>query len=140
MTEQSAHDEGDDSLELPAPIRELSALYPARAEAEWDGLAAGIMRAAAPELERRREERGLVRSILRLARPVGVAAAAVLLCGAIGLAVTSDAEATVTSAAPSFAEVVDREPASTLLAADSPPSASDLEHIFEADSLPQVQP
>jgi hypothetical protein len=140
MIDQNAHGEKDDSLDLPAPIRELSALYPARAEAEWDRLAAGIIMAASPELARRREERSVVRSILRLARPVGVAAAAVLLCGTIGLAVTSDAEATVTSSAPSFAEVVDREPASTLLAADRPPSASDLERVFESDSFPQVQP
>jgi hypothetical protein len=133
-------DEHDDSLEFPAAIPELSALYPARASAEWDALAAGIVRAAQPELERRRE-RGLMPSMLRLARPVTLAAAAVLLCGAIGLAVTSEPEATVTTAAPpSFAEVVDREPASTLLVADRPPSASDLESALDGDSFQQVQP
>jgi hypothetical protein len=137
----SARDEHDDSLDFPAPLPELSALYPRRASAEWDALAAGIMWSASPELERRREERGLMRSILRSARPVGVAAAAVLLFGAVGLAVTSDAEATVTTAAaPSFAEVVDREPASTLLATDRPPSANDLESALERDSFQQVQP
>jgi hypothetical protein len=69
---------------------------------------------------------------------VGVAAAAVLLIGAIGLAATSDAEAmTATS---SFAEVVDREPASTLLATDRPPSASDLERALDPDSFQQVKP
>jgi hypothetical protein len=131
----------DDPLDFPAPLPELSALYPRRASAEWDALAAGIMKAAAPELERRRDERGLVRSILRLARPVSVAAAAVLLFGAIGLAVTSDAEATMTTAAaPTFAEVLDREPASTLLAANRPPSAIDLESALERDSFQQVQP
>lgn len=138
MMDQNEH---DDSLELPAPMSELSALYPPRADAEWDALAAGIMKAAAPMLERRRDERGLVRSILRLARPVGVAAAALLLLGAIGLAVTSDAEATVPAATvPSFAEVVDREPASTLLATDRPPSANDLASVLEGDSFAQVQP
>ena len=82
-----------------------------------------------------------MRSILRLARPVSLAAAAVLLLGAIGLAVTSDAEATVPAAtAPSFAEVVDREPASTLLATDRPPSANDLASVLEGDSFAQVQP
>ena len=134
-------DEHDDSLELPGAIPELSALYPSRASAEWDALAAGIVRAAQPELERRRSERGLMPSMLRLARPVTLAAAAVLLCGAIGLAVTNDAEATVTTAAPpSFAEVVDREPASTLLVADRPPSTSDLESALAVDSFQQVQP
>ncbi|HLB08307.1 MAG TPA: hypothetical protein VK617_02150 [Gemmatimonadaceae bacterium] len=127
-----------DSMDLPAPITELAELYPARAEHEWQALVAGIVRAAAPELARRRSERGLVRSILRWSRPVGVAAAAVLLIGAIGLAATNDAEAmTATS---SFAEVVDREPASTLLATDRPPSASDLERALDADSFQQVGP
>jgi hypothetical protein len=135
------HDEQDDPLGFPAPVPELSALYSGRADAEWDALTAGIMRAASAELERRRDERGLVRSILRLARPVSVAAAAVLLFGAIGLAVTSDAEATVTTAnAPTFAEVLDREPASTLLASDLPPSTNDLENALERDSIQQVQP
>ena len=64
------HAAGDESLEFPAPVPELSWLYPARANTEWDALAAGIMKAAMPELERRRDERGLVRSILRFARPV----------------------------------------------------------------------
>jgi hypothetical protein len=138
MIEQHEH---DDPLDFPAPLPELSALYPRRVSAEWDALAAGIMKAAAPELERRRDERGLVRSILRLARPVSVAAAAVLLFGAIGLAVTSDAEATMTTAAaPTFAEVLDREPASTLLATNRPPSATDLESALERDSFQQVQP
>jgi hypothetical protein len=130
----------DDPLEFPAPISELSTLYPERAKSEWDALAAGIMKAALPELERRRNERGLVRSILRLARPVSLAAAALLLLGALGLAVTSDAEATVPVAAPSFAEVVDREPASTLLANDRAPSENDLASVLEGDSFTQVQP
>jgi hypothetical protein len=134
------HDDRDDSLDFPAPIAELSALYPERANAEWEALASGIMQAALPELQRRREGRGLVRSILRLARPVGMAAAALLLLGAIGLAVTSDADATVPAAAPSFAEVVDHEPASTLLANDRPPSANDLASVLEGDSFSQVQP
>ena len=74
----------------------------------------------------------------RWSRPVGLAAAAVLLAGAIGLATTSDAEPlTATS---SFAEVVDREPASTLLAADRPPSASDVERVLDGNSSQQVQP
>lgn len=127
-----------DSMDLPAPIAELAGLYPARAEHEWQALIAGIVHAAAPELARRRGERGLVRSILRWSRPVGVAAAAVLLIGAIGLAATNDAEAmTATS---SFAEVVDREPASTLLATDRPPSATDLERALDPDSFQQVKP
>lgn len=130
----------DEPLDFPAPISELSALYPERATSEWDALAAGIVKAAMPELERRWEERGLVRSILRMARPVSVAAAALLLLGAFGLAVTSDAEATVPAAAPTFAEVVDREPASTLLANDRPPSATDLASVLEGDSFTQVQP
>lgn len=135
------HDESQDPLDLPAPIPELSALYPARTEAEWSTLVAGIMKAASPELERRRDERGLVRSILRVAKPVTLAAAAVLLFGAIGLAMTSDADAAVTAAAtPSFAEVVDREPATALLATDRPPSASDLERALDRDSFQQVQP
>jgi len=137
----TGHDEHEDPLNFPAPIAELSALYPRRPDAEWDALAAGIMKAALPELERRRDERGFVRSILRLARPVTVAAAAVLLSGAIGLAITSDAEATVAPAtAPTFAEVVDREPASMLLTVERPPSANDLESALDPDSFPQVQP
>jgi len=135
------HDENQDPLDVPPPLPELSALYPARAEAEWNALAAGIMKAAAPALERRRNERGLVRSILRFAKPVAIAAAAVLLFGAIGLSTTSDADAAVTTAAtPSFAEVVDREPATALLASDRPPSANDLENAFERNSFQQVEP
>lgn len=138
--EQSAHDARDEMtpVDPPAPITELGTLFPPRAEGEWHALAAGIMRATAPELARRRSERGLVRSILRWSRPVSVAAAAVLLVGAIGLAATNDAEAT--AATSSFAEVVDREPASTLLATDRPPSASDLERALDADSFEQVRP
>ncbi|MEO8878847.1 MAG: hypothetical protein ABI446_00455 [Gemmatimonadaceae bacterium] len=133
-------DEGSDmnALDFLAPIAELSGLYRTRPTGEWDVLAAGIISAAAPELARRRSERGLVRSILRWSRPVAVAAAAVLLVGAIGLASTSDAEAT--TATSSFAEVVDREPASTLLATDRPPSANDLERVLDGASIQQVQP
>jgi hypothetical protein len=138
MTGPHSH---DDPLDFPAPIPELSALHTTRTSAEWDALAAGIVRAAAPELERRRGQRGLAYSLLRFARPVSVAAAAVLLCGAIGLAFTSDAEATVANVAPpTFAEVVDREPASLLMATDRPPSATDLESALERDSVEQVQP
>jgi hypothetical protein len=128
-------------LDFPEPIAELMSLYPTRSNAEWDSLVASIVKGAAPELARRREERGLVRSILRWARPVGLAAAAVLVIGTIGLAVTSDAEAMVTTASrPSFAEIVDREPASVLLASDLPPSAGDLERALESDLLAQVLP
>jgi hypothetical protein len=135
------HDDQSDPLELPGPIAELSSHFPKRSDAEWDALVAGIVNSAAPELARRRGERGVVRSLLRWARPVGVAAAAVLLCGAIGLAVTSEGEAiAATPATPSFAEIVDREPASTLLASDLPPSAGDLASALERDSFQQVQP
>jgi len=134
------HGEESEPLDFPAPIAELTSLYPARAEAEWSSLVSSIMKGAAPELARRRDERGLVRSILRWARPVGLAAAAVLAVGAIGLAVTNDAEAMVGTSTPTFAEVVDREPASALLASDLPPNASDLEAALESDSLQQVQP
>jgi hypothetical protein len=134
----TTHDENDDALDFPARIAELSSLYPRRPDDHYHALVAGIMTAAAPELARRRSERGLVRSILRWSRPVSVAAAAVLLVGAIGLAATSDAEAL--AATPSFAEVVDREPASTLLATDRPPSASDLERALDPDSFQQGLP
>jgi anti-sigma factor RsiW len=139
------HDDGTDSIDLPAPIADLSALYPRREDAEWDALVAGIMTQVGPELARRRprdrertSERGFVRSLLRWSRPVAAAAAAVLLVGGLGLALTSDAESQ--AATTSFAEVVDREPASTLLAADRPPSASDLESALENDSFKQEQP
>jgi hypothetical protein len=125
-------------IDFPAPIAELSSLYPKRADDEWQALVSKIAAAAAPELARRRSDHGLVRSILRWSRPVSVAAAAVLLIGAIGLVATSDAEAMSTSS--TFAEVVDREPASTLLAAESPPSASDLARALEFDSFQQVTP
>jgi hypothetical protein len=134
------NEEDGGSLELPAPIAELKSLYPVRADAEWNALISGIMKGAAPELARRRAERGFVRSILRFARPAGLAAAAVLVIGAIGIAVTNDAGAMVTASTPSFAEVVDREPATVLLASDRPPSAGDLERALESDSLQQVQP
>ncbi len=134
------HEEEGGALDSPEPIAELASLYPARTEAEWDSLVASIVTGAAPVLARRREERGLVRSILRWARPVGLAAAAVLVVGAFGLAVTNDAEAMVATSTPSFAEVVDQEPASVLLASELPPSASDLERALESDSLPQVHP
>jgi hypothetical protein len=134
------HEEEGGALDFPEPIAELALLYPVRAEVEWDSLVASIVKGAAPELARRRNERGLVRSILRWARPVGMAAAAVLVVGTIGLAVTNDAEAMVTAPTPSFAEVVDREPASALLASELPPSAGDLERALESDFLPQVLP
>jgi hypothetical protein len=134
------HDEKDAELDLPAPIAELSSLYPPRAQAEWDALVVGIMKDAAPELARRRDDRGLVRAILRWSRPVGIAAAAILMVGAIGLAVTNDAEAMASASAPTFAEVVDQEPASALLALDRPPNASDLERVFVYDSLRQELP
>jgi hypothetical protein len=138
MIEREEEDGG--ALDFPEPIAELASLYPARATAEWDSLVSSIVRSAAPELARRRSERGFVRSILRWSRPVGLAAAAVLVAGAIGLAVTNDAEAMVSASAPSFAEVVDREPATALLASDLPPSAGDLERAFESDFLQQVHP
>ena len=134
----TAHDPNDESLDFPAPIAELASLYPGRSDDHYHALVAGIMSAAGPELARRRSEHGLVRSILRWARPVSIAAAAVLLIGTIGLFATSDAEANTTTS--SFSEVVDREPASTLLAADRPPSASDLERALDPDSFQQRQP
>lgn len=134
----TAHDPGDESLDFPAPIAELASLYPGRSDEHYHALVAGIMAAARPALARRRGERGLVRSILRWARPVSVAAAAVLLIGAIGLVATSDTPAN--TATSSFAEVVDREPASALLAGDRPPSASDLERALDPDSFQQGQP
>jgi len=134
----TVHDDNDETLDFPAPIAELASLYPKRSDDHYRALVAGILAAAAPELARRRSGRGLVRSILRWSRPVSVAAAALLLIGAIGLAATSDAEAN--TATSSFAEVVDREPASTLLAADQPPSASDLERALDPDSFQQGQP
>jgi hypothetical protein len=79
-----------------------------------------------------------VRSLLRWSRPVAAAAAAVLFVGGLGLALTNDAESPVATS--SFAEVVDREPASTLLATELPPSASDLENLLENDSFKQEQP
>ena len=132
------HDDDTQSMDLPAPIAELSSLYPRRADDEWNALAATIMTSVAPELARRRSERGLVRSLLRWSRPVAAAAAAVLLVGGLGLALTSDAASPV--ATTSFAEVVDREPASRLLATDRPPSASDLESALEIDSFKQQPP
>jgi hypothetical protein len=128
------------ALDFPEPIAELASLYPARADAEWDSLVSSIVKSAAPELARRRNERGFVRSVLRWSRPVGLAAAALLVAGTIGLAVTNDAEAMVSAPTPTFAEVVDREPASALLASDRPPSAGDLERALESDFLQQVQP
>ena len=132
------HDDDTGSMELPAPLAELSAMYPRRADDEWSALVAGIMSTVAPELARRRSERGIVRSLLRWSRPVAAAAAAVLLVGGLGLAFTNDVESPVATS--SFAEVVDREPASTLLATDAPPSASDLEYVLETDSFRQGQP
>jgi hypothetical protein len=133
------HDDDDtESMELPAQIAELSAMYPRRTDDEWNALVASVMTSVAPELARRRSERGLVRSLLRWSRPVAAAAAAVLLVGGLGLAFTNDAESPVATS--SFAEVVDREPASTLLATDRPPSASDLESVLENDSFRQEQP
>ena len=138
--DQRPENDGDDMsvLDFPAPMSELSSLRATRADAGWDALAAGIVAAAAPELARRRAARGMVGSILRWARPVGLAAAAVLVIGAIGLVATNDAEAMTVPT--SLAEVVDREPASTLLATDRPPSASDLARVLEGDSFQLEQP
>jgi hypothetical protein len=62
----------------------------------------------------------------------------VLLVGAIELVATNDAEAVSTSS--TFAEVVDREPASTLLASDRPPNASDLARALESEFSMQETP
>jgi hypothetical protein len=132
------NESGGKPLELPRPVAELSARYPARADADWDALVSRIVASAAPELARRRGERAVVRSILRWSRPLAACAAAVLLFGAVALTFTSDAEAMATP--PSFAEVVDREPATVLLSADRPPSASDLATVLETDSYRQVEP
>ncbi len=136
MTEHE--NEQNEPIDFPLPIAELSSLYPRRGDDEWRGLVAKITAAAAPELARRRGDGGLVRSILRWSRPVGIAAAAVLLVGSIGLVATNDAEAASTSA--TFAEVVDREPASSLLATDRPPSAADLARALDPGSFQQGQP
>jgi hypothetical protein len=136
MTEHE--NDQNEPIDLPAPIAELSSLYPRRPDDDWGALVAKITTAAAPELARRRGEGTLVRSILRWSRPVALAAAAVLIAGAVGLVATSDADALTSSA--TFAEVVDREPASMLLAADRPPSASDLARALDPESFQQVQP
>lgn len=128
----------NEAIDFPAPIAELSSLYPRRADDDWSALVAKITTAAAPELARRRGEGSLVRSILRWSRPIGIAAAAVLIIGAVGLVATSDADAMSTPA--TFAEVVDREPAATLLVADRPPSASDVARALDPESFQQVQP
>ncbi|MEP7087605.1 MAG: hypothetical protein ABI884_09735 [Gemmatimonadota bacterium] len=130
--------DANESIGFPAPIEELSSLYPRRADRDWDAFIAKISAAAEPELARRRGDRGLLRSILRWSRPVTVAAAAVLLAGAIGLAATNDSEAL--SPRTTLAEVVDREPASALLASDRPPTAGDLARALDPDSFQQVQP
>jgi hypothetical protein len=132
------NDVGGKPRELPPPVAELSARYPARTEDEWNALVSRIVVGAAPELARRRSERAVVRSMLRWARPLAVSAAAVLLAGVVALSVTNDAEAMATP--PSFAEVVDREPATVLLMVDSPPSASDVATVLDADYYPQEQP
>jgi hypothetical protein len=132
------NDEGGKTLELPAPVAELSARYPARPEREWDALASRIIASAAPELARRRSEHAVVRSILRWARPLAAFAAAVLLVGAMGLAMTSGAE--TANASPSFAEVVDREPAAVLMSADGPPTANDVATVLDADFTQQGEP
>jgi hypothetical protein len=136
MTENE--NDRNESIDFPAPIVELESLFPNRADVDWQSLVAKVTTAAAPELARRRAERGIMRSILRWSRPVGIAAAAVLLTGAIGLAAMNESEAVATSA--TFAEVVDHEPASTLLAADRPPTASDVARALDPDSYQQVQP
>jgi hypothetical protein len=134
------HDEHDDPLDFPAPIAELASHYPGRDDAKWDAMVAGVMRSAAPELARRRARRGIVPSLLQWARPVGIAAAVIFLFGGAGLAMTSDAEANTPVSALTFAEVVDREPATRLLATEGPPSASDLARVLEGDVTQQVQP
>lgn len=132
------NDDGGTPLELPAPVAELSARYPARPAREWDALVSRIVAGAAPELARRRDEQAVVRSILRWARPLAVCAAAVLLVGAVALTMTSGAE--LASASPSFAEVVDREPATVLLSADGPPTAGDVATVLDADVTSQGEP
>jgi hypothetical protein len=132
------NDAGGKPRELPPPVAELSARYPARASSEWSALVSRIVASAEPELARRRGERAVVRSILRWSRPLATCAAAVLLFGAVALTFTTNAEAMSTP--PSFAEIVDREPATVLLSTDGPPSASDLATALESDSYQQVEP
>ena len=59
------NDAGGKPRELPPPVAELSARYPARASSEWSLLVSRIVASAEPELARRRGERAVVRSILR---------------------------------------------------------------------------
>lgn len=132
------NDVGGKPRELPPPVAELSARYPARSEDEWNSLVSRIVAGAAPELARRRSERAVVRPLLRWARPLALSAAAVLLVGALALSLTNDSEPV--AAPPSFAEVVDREPATVLLVVDRPPSATDLATVLDADYNPQGQP
>lgn len=131
------NDVGGKPRELPPPVAELSARYPARRSDEWDALVSRIVASAAPELARRRNGRAIVRSILRWSGPLSLAAAALLLFGVAALTFTNDAEAM--SPAPSFAEVVDREPATVLLSAERPPSANDLATVLDVD-YQQVEP
>ena len=57
-------------LDFPAPHRRVGrAAIRAREMPSGTSLVAGIMTGAAPELARRRNERGFVRSILRLGAP-----------------------------------------------------------------------
>lgn len=114
---------------------DLSPLDPARDERGREGLVAGIMAEAAPELARRSARRRSVAAALAgWARP---ALAAALLLLAISAAVLGTAEPLEAPDAPTVAGILEApelpEPLTALLREEQPPSVAELIIAMEED-------
>ncbi len=64
-------------------------LDPGRGPDRWEAAVEGIMRAAAPELARRRQQAGLMPTLLAWARPALSAAATIAVLFSLGVAVNA---------------------------------------------------
>ncbi len=120
-------DAGDAAAE---PIPELALLRSTDDSARWSALAARIVRAAAPELARRRQP-GLVPAMVGWARPILVAAAVLLVAGALALRATPGVASTG-STVPTVVELLEvEEPAASWLVENRGPATGDLVPVID---------
>ena len=118
------------------PIPELALLRAPDDPARWNALAVRIVHAAQAELARRRQS-GIIPAMVSWARPILVAAAVLLVAGALALRATPSAAST-TSSVPTVVELLEvEEPAASWLAEDRHPAAGDLVPVI--DEMPNAE-